>query len=298
MGLRERATKVRLSVSTYKGTKIESRVAREVADLHDVKGKAGTFKANLFPGCDEEIKALNQAESAIRDFHYDTTFEWERGVRLLPSEGFLPYQTRMGVLRGIYEQRLDALLSVWDERVAQALMNRGSLANKGDYPSLDQVKKACEVRLSISPLADAKDWRLKVEDEAMQKAIDEATEAATAEAVREQDALLETGMEKVWGRFEKLLSNAKRNLQVTKGTGRYRDEWVENLGQFLEVVDGLNLKNDPKLKDLAAKAREAMAEIDPEAVEEDSEREGARAQASEKVESIMDQMSALFTPEE
>ena len=263
-----------------------------------MKGKAGTFKANLFPGCDEEIKALNQAESAIRDFHYDTTFEWERGVRLLPSEGFLPYQTRMGVLRGIYEQRLDALLTVWDERVAQALTNRGTLANKGDYPSKDQVAKGCEVRVSISPLADAKDWRLKVEDESMQKAIDEATETATAEAVKEQDALLEAGMVKVWERFGKLLTNAKRNLQVTKGSGRYRDEWVDNLGQFLEVVDGLNLKSDPKLKELAEKARETMSEIDPEAVEEDSEREGARAQASEKVEAIFDQMSALFSTEE
>jgi len=296
MGLRERASKVRLNVSTYKGTKIERRVAQEVADLHDVKGKSGTFKANLFPGCDDEIKALNQAESAIRDFHYDTTFEWQRGVRLLPSEYFLKYQERMGVLRGIYEQRADTLLNVWDERVEQAMLNRGTLANRGDYPSKERV--SATVRVNISPLEDPNDWRLKVGDEAVQKAVDAATIAASAEARAEQDKLLTEGMTKVWERFGKVLENAKRNLQVTKGTGRYRDEWVENLSQFLEVVDGLNLTDDPKLKDLAEKTRKVMDEIDPEAIEDDGEREGEREKASEQVESIFDQMSALFTPDE
>jgi hypothetical protein len=298
MGMRERASKVVLSISTYKGTKIERRVSQEVADLHDIKGKSGTFKANLFPGCDEEIKALNQAESAIRDYHYDHTFDWRRGERLLPSELFLPYVKHMGTLRGIYEQRLDNLLSVWDSRVEQAFKNRGSLANRRDYPSLDQVKSACEVRVNISPLEDPNDWRLKVEDEALQAAVDEATLQASEEARDEQEKLLQEGMSRVWERFNKVLDNAKRNLQVTKGTGRYRSEWVSNLQEFLEVVDGLNLTDDPKLKDLASKARSAMSAIDPDAVEDDTEREGPRAEASQKVEEICDQMSALFSPED
>lgn len=286
MSLRKRAIKVKLNISAWKGMKKDSQVEGEVAAAHKIKGKAGKWQGNLFPACDEELKMILDAETALRGLYYSKTRKWNDNEQILTSEQFLPFVEEMSKLRGLFEQRVDTFLNVYDERVEQAMQNRGSLASRIDYPTKDEVKEKFEVRLQFFPLEDSGDFRLEIPEEAEEKLVKQLDEGV---AERLQECMKDSKE-----RLVKALQNALINLNKVKGSGRYRGEWYTNLQELLEVAESFNLADDAEYSEAVKKVKDAFAYMDEEAIEEDSLCEGSRKQAANAVQKIMDDMSSFF----
>lgn len=287
--LRKRAIKVKLNISAWKGKKLDHSVEGEVARAHNVKGKAGEFKGNLFPSCREELDAILEAETALRGLYYARTRRWNDNEQVIPSELFMPFVEEMSQLQALFEQRVETFLNVYDERVAQALLNRGSLASQADYPTLAEVREKFGVRLQFFPLEDSGDFRLDIPEEAEEKLIKQLDEGIES---RIQECMADSK-----DRLIKCLQNALQNLNKVKGSGRYRGEWYQNLQDVLAFAEGFNFADDPEYAEVVRKAKDALAYMDPEAIEDDSEGQGSRLQAAKAVQKIMDDMSSFFAPE-
>lgn len=286
MSLRKRAMKVRLNISAWKGMKKDSRIEGEVASAHNVKGKAGKWQGNLFPGADTELKSVLDAETAIRSFFYSNTRKWNDGEQIITSQQYQSFVEEISKLMGLFEQRVDTFLSSYEDRKVQALANRGTLASPSDYPSLDEVKAKFEIRLRFYPLEDAGDFRLDIPEEENQKLARELEEG-----VGER---LQVAMQDSKDRILFCLDQALQNLRKVKGSGRYRGEWHQNLSELLNVADAFNLTEDDGYAQGVQEVRIAFEKMDEEAIAEDTLGEGARADAANAVEKIMANMGSFF----
>ena len=282
-GLRARGLLVQCTISVYAGKQTDHRVEGEVARAHAVKGNAGRFAGNLFPGCDGLIARLGAASRAVRAEHYLRTLPWVRGTQILPAAGFMEYEKEMLRVRGAFDAAVNALLDGWTDLVEQALLNRGSLADRSDYPSADGVARLCGVAIRYSPLAGAADWRLEASDLAVADAMPRLREQFSQEV---GSAVGEAASE-VRRRLAEILREAARNLGVRKGDGgKYRDGWASSLDSLLALIPGFSsLAPDPVVDGMLDECRILVREA--AAAQDDAQGMGARAMAEAKVRALL-----------
>jgi hypothetical protein len=131
------------------------------------------------------------------------------------------------------------------------------------------------------------DLLLDIEDEEAQKLLRE--ERDRIEGIAEKRA--KEAMQDLWGRFEKILTNAERNLSLTVGgEGRYREEWYENLKEFCAIADKMNFEKDPKLTELVEEANDLLKTD----AEDYKKADDARSDGEEQVKEILRKMRGLF----
>ena len=277
-------------ISLWGNERKDSLVDDEVGKLKNVtKGKAGKWRTNLLAGADKEYEDLKKALGLCRSYHYATTLRWgKRGEQVLPSAMFLEYAKTMNMYKNLAEQRLDDLLTVWDDRVQEAKQNSPVLCVKFTYPPKEVLKSLCGVHIEINPLPEAGDLVLDIEDqEAQTLLIDERNRLTLLAQERASEA-----MKDLWERFEKILLNAERNLSLeVGGAGRYRGEWYENLAQFAQIADRMNFTKDPKLTELVELAQQEILSGDEEDYKKSDD---AREDAEEKVKEILRKMKGIF----
>jgi vacuolar-type H+-ATPase subunit H len=290
MSLRNRLLLASCQISLWGNERKDALVDAEVGKLkHVKKGRAGNWKTNLLAGADTEYEDLKKALGLCRSYHYASTLRWgKRGEQVLPSEMFLDYAKTMNQYKNLAEQRLDDLLTVWDDRVQEAKQNSTELCAKFTYPSKEALKSLCGVTIEINPLPEAGDLVLDIEDAEAQTLLMEERNRLTNLA---QERATEA-MQDLWQRFEKILLNAERNLSLTVGgEGRYRGEWYENLAQFAAVADKMNFQKDPKLTELVEESRDILEHGDAEGYKKSDD---SRGDAEEKVKEILRKMKGIF----
>ncbi len=225
MSLRDRLMLASCSVSLWGNLRKDPLVQHEVAQAKNVKkGKAGDWKTNLLAGADEEYEQLKSALNLCRSYHYKTTLNWgKRGEQVLPSAMFIDYSTNMMQYRAMADQRLEDLVAVWDERVKEAHENSPELTGRFSYPSAQELRALCGVKIEINPLPDSGDLVLDIENEEAQKLLLEERERLEALAQER----VKGAMHDLWERFEKILTNANRNLSLGVGqAGEVQDRVV------------------------------------------------------------------------
>lgn len=292
MSLRNRLMLAKCSISISGIMRKDKGIEQEVAQAkHVKKGRAGRWDTNLLAGADEEYNDLASALGAVRDFHYANTLRWAHGEQALPNERFIAYAKGMGELKGIAEQKLEALKEVWDERVKQAQENSPELTKRFTYPSKHELS-GWGVTISIGPMPEAEDLILDTSDEEAQRLLEKSKIELRAQA----DERVKEARRDLFERLESLLQNASRNLGVG-AQGRYREEWYDNLKAFCEAAPQMNFDKDEKLTELVEEVEEKILSTpkdDFSKKENKGDFDAARQEAEDKVNDILSRMQGIF----
>lgn len=293
MSLRHRLMKAKCSISFWGNERKDRSVESEVAQAkHVKKGKAGKWATNLLAGADEEYELAKSALGAVRDFHYENTLPWEHGAQALPNERFLAYAKGMGQLKGLAEQRLEDLYAVWEERIKQAQENSPELCAKFVYPDVEELRRKCGVSIELGPMPESNDLVLATADEEATKLLSEQRERMDTLA----DERVQEAKKELFVRLKKYLDNAKRNLGVGE-TGRYRDEWYDNLAAFCESAKEMNFDQDPKLDELVDEVKDKILSTpkdDFDKKESKDSWQASREEAEAQVDDILAKMQGIF----
>lgn len=92
-----------LRVSQWTGRKTDKRVAREVAEQHQVAERQGTYYKSLIDG--SALENVRLAVTAAREYHWKLTLPWsDTGPRILSGAAYFDYMQRMGELQQRFEQ--------------------------------------------------------------------------------------------------------------------------------------------------------------------------------------------------
>ena len=242
---------VDLTISVWAGRKQDKGVADEIDTAKHTKTKAGMYYKKLLADC-VELGAVEKYASEVRAWHYSMTLPWaDSGTRLLPSTLWLEYVDGMKAHGAAFERKVEDFLLAYDNQISVAAFKLGTLFNRSEYPTKDQLAAKFKMKYVLSPLPASGDFRVDVGAEALQQLSSEYDKA--------MEDRLTAATESMYNRlFETLVRTVERLGEGPDGKlNIFRDSLVENINTLVADLRRLNVMNDEKLELM----REELARI-------------------------------------
>src|SRR5690606_4902913 len=100
-GIKEKAMLASVGIGIWTASKHDKKATQDVHDIHGAIN-AGRFNKHLISK--NHLRDLQALVSEIRKFHTDNTLPWgKRGERLLPSDNYMKYTSKMSYYRSEFD---------------------------------------------------------------------------------------------------------------------------------------------------------------------------------------------------
>ena len=242
----KRAMLVELTIRQWAARKHDKKVSREVDQGHGTKN-AGRYNKQLI--AKDALEPIAKKASAIRLFHYARTLPWgNNGQRLLPAKFFLDYRNELVKHRDEFNRLVDTFMASYPQLVSDAHTRLGSLYDPNEYPPATDVRLSYGVEFDIFPVPTAGDFRVDVANEERSE-IAAQIEAATQE--RQANAT-----KACYIRVRDVLQRMKQ--QCVAGKTRITDSLIEDTRDLTDMLDDLNIGDDPELTRIASEIRKDL----------------------------------------
>jgi hypothetical protein len=273
---------VNVSISVWEGRRLDRAVTRKTIVDNNVNDDDALRVNKLLIG-KESFKEVHAQSSAIRALLYARTLPWkDNGDRALMRQGYMDFVSDFHALEVDWHAAVDNFVRVrYPAEVAKASFRLADAYNPDDYPHQDELRSKFKLTLGIDAVAEAGDFRVKLDDDIVsdiQAQIAEATEQRVHSAMRD-----------VWGRIETLVKHfAERTAPDTQ---RFYDTTVTNLRDLMGLMPSLNLLGDPDLKAIQQRINDTLCAYEPQDLRKDLK---LRASAKADAENIIEQMSGFM----
>jgi hypothetical protein len=240
MSIKDHALLVSLTINKPQMTQKDEKATVDAEVANNAHG-AGQYRKDLYPR--HLIQPILTIESSARAYIESTTYMWNRGNYLLPTTRFMSFAERMSKIEVEFNQGVTAFLNNWANVMSQAQQAQGALFDPNAYPDLSDLKRAFRFRVTYTPVTDAGDFRVQLQEDEL-ALLRQQTEAAVQESMT---ALLREPLSRLRTALTKLheVSGKTDRAVINKRTGReeirapiFRDTVCEN------VIDEIALLHD------------------------------------------------------
>jgi hypothetical protein len=278
-----RALLVWLQISSWSARKYDKRATLTVNRDNNASDDAGRYNKMLLPGDATSYTALTTLLSSIRAWHYNETLAWsDEGWRLLPTANYMHYADQLRSHQAEVDRAVDAFVNDYPALRAQASMRLGGLYKPEDYPDVMDIRSKFAIGLNYMPVPTAGDIRVDLASE--QIAMIEA------EINGKSNSSVQTAMNDCWSRLHAVVAHAAERLADPSAI--FRDSLIENVRECCNVLERMNVTNDPDLARMARETFNAVACNDPQTLRDSKH---ARQDTADKAKQILDQMSAFYS---
>lgn len=266
-----------LNISVWTGRKMDKKVSEEVDASKGTKARAGNYHKKLMAGSNK-LENIQKIVTAVRSWNYQQTLPWsDGGSRLLPMKNFFNYKETLNNFENQFNLAVDEFIAEYPQLVSGSAFTLGDLFDRGEYPTADSLKDKFKFKFVFSPVPDAGDFRIQVEDEA------KAELEAQYKSYYEQK--LADAMADAWTRLHETLTHISERLDYTdENKKKFWDSTITNATELCSLLSNLNVTNDPKLEDARQKLEKALSGIEPSDVRES---EAIRSSVKSKVDDIL-----------
>lgn len=243
---------VELNIGNWTARKNDRSVSEEVDQQKGTKTRAGNYNKNLFAGV-KELDDIQKFVGSVRNWHYRNTIPWlDSGVRMLPMKQYIDYTSQMNTWASEFEGLKQTFLNKYDDLVTEMAFKLGSLFNREEYPSRDEVNHKFYFRTNYFPLPQSGDFRVDIGNEMLAELQDNYAKHLS-EKVNE-------AMSDVWARLHETLKHLSERLEIgDKGEKKiFRDSLIENAQELCDLLSKLNVTNDPKLEEARKDLEQAL----------------------------------------
>jgi len=243
---------VELNIGNWTARKNDRSVSEEVDQQKGTKTRAGNYNKNLFAGV-KELDDIQKFVGSVRNWHYRNTIPWlDSGVRMLPMKQYIDYTSQMNTWASEFEALKQTFLNKYDDLVTEMAFKLGSLFNREEYPSRDEVNHKFYFRTNYFPLPQSGDFRVDIGNEMLAELQDNYAKHLS-EKVNE-------AMGDVWSRLHETLKHLSERLEIgDKGEKKiFRDSLIENAQELCDLLSKLNVTNDPKLEEARKDLEQAL----------------------------------------
>ena len=288
-GIARAAVLVDLEISIYSGRKQDKRTQAEVtASKGAASSRAASVYKSLFADC-KELDAISKFQARARAEHYRLTQPWnDYGARLLATAMLQEYKATMNRYEDEFKLLVDRFLDKYDTLVAAAAFQLGTLFDRSEYPTRNQVARKFFFGVSFAPLPTSGDFRLDIEAEVQQDLIDQYEKRAKAQlAAANQDS---------WTRLYNAISRLSDRLVIEEdGKKRiFHDTMVTGALELCELLTHMNITQDPALEKARRKLEMALSGVTPKELRE---HDGFRIETKKKVDEILSAFDWGVDPE-
>ncbi len=244
--LQSKAMLAQLSISQWTASKQDKRATGEVEQAHGAHD-AGKFNKKLV--AKELLEPISKIASKVRETHYHYTLSWsDAGPRILPSSLFGEYTAAFRNLKSQFEFAVDKMIQAYPLEVQAARARLGTLYEPGDYPDPTDMKGRFALKLEFTPVPDGDDFRVSV---------GEADRQLLAESVRESVRSRQSAaVTATYSRVRDVVTRIEERLSIPDAI--FKDSLITNAIELCQVLDGLNITDDPTITDICQDIRDHL----------------------------------------
>lgn len=281
--LAKKAVLASLNLSYWGARSLDHKITDEVHKKHDAAHDSGRYTKRLVTR--EMLKPITTAMGATRAFHYSRTMPWlDNGARLLPAAFYLDYAKDMNRHRRNYDQAADEFCKPkeWDAKLRQMEKLLGSLYDKRDYPTAEQVRRAFRFDLVVMQCPDIEDFRIALSKEQAEE-VKLDLEKRLDETLRGTQRDMAERIAETVGRMAERLKAYQPATDETGAQNTFRDSLVGNVRELAELLPAFNLAEDKKLADIVGRIQRDLCTTEAEALRGDDATREKVAKAADKI---------------
>ena len=243
----KRAMLVELTIRQWTARKHDKSASNTVKNAHQVAGDGGKYNKLLI--AKEALERINRVANELRRTHYRFTLPWgDKGQHLLPARLFMDYRQAVDAYRQEFQEEVDAFISRYDLWVNGACARLGTLFDPSDYPPANEVRSRFSVHLDIFPVPEAGDFRVEVAKEEREELIANIQAASQHRQAEANKAC--------YVRVREVLERMKNQCTVERS--RITEALVEDVRDLTQVMDDLNINEDPELSRITREIRDGL----------------------------------------
>jgi len=239
----------------FQPRKKDDRATREVYQAYNIKSTtAGSFMKNLIDPV--HIKPITQAFSKIRKHYYAMSVPWDNdGRRLMDSANFLKLQQIYAEIKqNELDPAVDTFIMEYEKYVVQAREDLQGLFDPKDYPPSSQL--VFKDGFEFEKLPEENDLsRLGVS----QHYVEEQVELAKTR--------LETAHQEMYRKIFDVVSHLAKIASAPDA--KIFDTAITHVDDAVEVLENLNVLNDPVLQNLLDNTADLMKGITKDRLKSD-----------------------------
>lgn len=276
--LSEKAMLVTLSISMYKGRHRDKQTSDEVLTKKNASKDAGAWWTRSIPK--EYIATLEAIANKGRKIHNRYSLPWNNdGQRVLSADAFLDYTKEMRECRAEYEKAVDEFLKQYPEIIKKAKERLGDLFDSGRFPDQSSISSKFRWNVSILPMPDVNDFRVKLVDGDAKKIKEEMEEQ-----IQETLAL---ASREIWERLYKVVKRMADRLSEPKGV--FRDTLITNVRSLCDILPKLNITKDKELELMRREIIRKLSKKKPDELRENKKERKQTAKAADEILKRIDQ---------
>lgn len=244
--LQTKAMLAQLSISMWTGRKADKKVTGEVERAHGAHDAGKFNKILVDKGL---LDPISKIAGRARDYHYSFTLAWsDSGPRILPSALFAEYTSTFRGLKAEFEKAVNTMVSAYPAEVQAARVRLGTMYEPEDYPDQSDMYLRFGIKTEFMPVPDGDDFRV---------AVSESDREELARSVRESVAdRLSAAVTATYSRIREVVSKIEERLYDPKTI--FKDSLITNAIELCQVLDGLNITDDPVISDVCKDIREYL----------------------------------------
>lgn len=277
----EKAMVMNLSIGIWQGYRLDREASREVTERAGADADAARVNKHLIPK--EALKPIVTAQNAIRTHFYANTLPWrDNGDRLMTRLLFAKFIEEHEALVTAFKDEVEQFLSgSYLTAIAKAEFRMGSMFNRDDYPPESVLRRKFYATLDIAPISTANDFRVAIDQEHADK-VRASIEAAT-------EARMKASTADIWRRMAETVGYFQERM--AKPDAVFRDSTIDNIGEMLDLIPGLNVLDDPDIEAVRSTIAKAFGNLDAKEIRKDP---AHRAELAGEAKAIVDKMAGFM----
>ena len=291
--LLDSALLVRLKIGVYSGNKVDQELSTKIQDQEGALSNAGRWIKNTLADA-EQVKKLKANAQAARNLNYSYTLPWDaKGDRILPTTMFKQHTEEMQALQEEQVILKDDLKRDYQNIIARAKIVLGNSYDEDDYPAVHELLDKFYFDIHYHKISDPDtDFRIKLQEDDKDQ---------IRESMRDLHArTLKKAHKELWGRCHQVISKMVERLgteTLSNGATRpkiFKDTIVSNIEDLCQLLDNLNITNDPDLAMIGQEIRHAIIGTEPDELRKnDVVRTEVKAQAERIQGEIEDKLAMM-----
>ena len=243
----KRAMLVELTIRQWTARKHDKAASSTVKSAHQIAGDGGKYNKLLI--AKRALERINRCANELRQTHYRFTLPWgDKGQHLLPARLFMEYRQAVDASRQEFQKEVDEFISYYNYWVDEARDRLGTLFDPSDYPSADEARSRFSIHLDILPVPEAGDFRVEVAKEEREELIANIQAASQHRQAEANKAC--------YVRVREVLERMKNQCTVERS--RITEALVEDVRDLTQVMDDLNVNEDPELTRITREIRDGL----------------------------------------
>lgn len=282
----DRGMLIDLNISQWAGMKKDKRASEKVTSDHHAKRGSARVTKSLLHDC-QDLQAIQQLVGQARNHvHYVYTQNWsDNGQRFCSTKAYFHYWPIITQMRDDFYRLVETFLSNYSWEITKAQAELGDLFDEDDYPSVEELRNKFRFEIVRSPVPDSGHWMLDIAKEDLDEMREEC-ESYTSKRIAE-------AMNDVWSRLHKAMTTISERLDYGDDEQKkiFKASTVDNLHELVDLLDVLNVTDDPTMVQMKDDLARAMRGVTPEALREDA---ALRAATKKSVDEAIKNLPSLM----